>query len=338
VPAPSPTPAPTPDPAPISSSADTITITSPSSGASVASPFTLKTTGSTCSSQAVTAIGYSLDTGTAIVSSSTSLNLQVISAAGAHTIKVTAWTSSGASCNASVAITVTAPAPVPPSLIPANAVTVTGIQDLANWSASNDSAASGSSTGTTSLVISPSLSGKARQFITSFANYGNERYWVSFGNDTTAMNFFYDVYIYIQGPVTNIGNLEFDMNQVLTNGQTVIYGFQCDGYSGTWDYTVNSGTPTSPIDHWVHTGSACNPQKWTPNAWHHVQISYSRDTTGKVTYGSVWLDGAESKINATAPSAFALGWGSVLLTNFQVDGIGTGTNTVYLDNVTISRW
>jgi len=74
------------------------------------------------------------------------------------------------------------------------------------------------------------------------------------------------------------------------------------------------------------------------NAWHHVQVSYSRDNAGNVTYSSAWLDGVESKIDATAPSAFALGWGPSLLTNFQVDGIGNGTNTVYLDNVMISRW
>ena len=74
------------------------------------------------------------------------------------------------------------------------------------------------------------------------------------------------------------------------------------------------------------------------NQWHHVQISYSRNSSGYVTYHSVWLDGSESQINATVPSAFALGWAPVLLTNFQIDGIGSGSNTVYLDKVTISRW
>ena len=281
-------------------------------------------------------MGFALDTGASVVSSGNSLNVQVPAAEGAHTVKVTATTAGGAACSASVAITVTAPSPT--SLVPSNAITVTGLQAHPNWSAINDSAASGSSTGTTSIVASPSLSDNARQFVTSFVNYGNERYSVSFGNDTAAKNFFYDAYVYIEGSSANVGNLEFDMNQVMPNGQTVIFGFQCDGYSGTWDYTVNAGTLSNPIDHWVNSTSACNPQKWTANTWHRIQISYSRDDTGNVTYGSVWLDGTESKIDATESSAFELAWGSALVTNFQVDGVGSGTNTVYLDNLTISRW
>jgi len=40
------------------------------------------------------------------------------------------------------------------------------------------------------------------------------------------------------------------------------------------------------------------------------------------------------------PSAFALGWGPTLLTNFQVDSATSGksSSTVYLDELTISRW
>ncbi len=66
----------------------------------------------------------------------------------------------------------------------------------------------------------------------------------------------------------------------------------------------------------------------------------SRDDNGNVTYQSVWLDNVEQDLNATVPSAFALGWGPVLLTNFQVDG-GTSaaaSSTVYLDDLTIYRW
>ena len=74
-------------------------------------------------------------------------------------------------------------------------------------------------------------------------------------------------------------------------------------------------------------------------ASHHVQIQFSRDSHGNVTYRSVWFDGAEQEINATVPSAFALGWGPALLTNFQVDGIGgSGSAIVYLDNLTVYRW
>src|SRR6185437_11569305 len=166
-----------------------------------------------------------------------------------------------------------------------------------------------------------------------------ERCWVSFGADTATTHFLYDAWIYFDSSSKNIANLELDMNQVLANGQTVIYGVQCDGGTGTWDYTKNSGTPQKPNDAWVHSKASCNPRKWKVNTWHHVQIEYSRDASGNVTYKSVWLDGAKQDLNATVPSTFALGWGSTLLTNFQVDGVGaSGAATVYLDDLTIYRW
>jgi hypothetical protein len=119
----------------------------------------------------------------------------------------------------------------------------------------------------------------------------------------------------------------------------VIFGFQCDGYSNTWDYTKNAGTPQSYKDVWLHSTASCNPRNWAVNTWHHVQIQFSRDQYGNVTYQAVWLDGAKQTLNVTVPSAFALGWGSTLLTNFQVDGLGTsGSSTVYLDQLTIYRW
>jgi hypothetical protein len=191
-----------------------------------------------------------------------------------------------------------------------------------------------------SLTGSPSRSGSARQFVTHFTDSGGERYSVSFGGDTSSTHFFYDGWVYIAKPSGQIANLEMDLNQVMDNGQTVIYGFQCDGYAGTWDYSKNAGTPEKQKGEWVRSKAACDPRQWSANTWHHVQIEFSRDDAGKVTYESVWLDGKEEKINATAASAYALGWGSSnLVTNFQVDGRGaSGKSTVYLDEFTVYRW
>jgi hypothetical protein len=315
-----------------------VTIGSPANGASVTSPFTLSASSSICSSQTVTSIGYDLDNASKTIASGSTLNTQISAAAGAHTLYVTAWGSGGASCNASVAVNVTAPSSPTNSVVPSNAISVSSIQALSTWLAANDPATGGSSSGTMNLTASPSLSGNALQFNTSFSNSSGEIYHVTFGDDTSVMNFFYDGWVYLTSSASSIANLETDMNQVTSNGQTVIYGFQCDGYSGTWDYTENAGTPTSPSDHWVHSNSACNVRNWSQNAWHHIQVSYSRDSSGNVTYHSVWLDGVESPIDATVPSSFALGWSPVLLTNFQIDGLGSGSNTVYLDKLTISRW
>jgi hypothetical protein len=271
----------------------------------------------------------------------TSLNAQVTAAAGAHSVYVEAMGSDGATCTANVAITVAAAsAPAAPiSPVPAGATSVSGIQLLSTWTDANDAGASGASTGLMDMVSSPSQSGNAREFETSYTNYGGERYWTSFGADTTSKNFFYDGWVYLDGSVSDVANLELDMNQVVANGDTIIYGFQCDGYSGTWDYTANEGTPQVPNDQWLHSTQACDVRNWSQNTWHHVQVLYSRDNNGNVTYSTVWLDGVEQDINETVNSDFALGWGSALITNLQVDGLGlSGSSTVYLDNLTISRW
>jgi hypothetical protein len=210
---------------------------------------------------------------------------------------------------------------------------------MSNWKGSYDSGTPGSSSGTTSLVDSPAHDGSARQFVTNYSASGGERYWVSFGNDTTSTNFLYDAWVYLTSSSSNIANLEMDMNQVMANGQTVIYGVQCDGYSGTWDYTENKGTAENHATHWLHSTAPCDVRKWSTDTWHHVQITYSRDETGNVTYKSVYLDGAEQDMNATVFSAEALGWGQTLLTNFQIDGLGSsGSATVYLDDLTVYRW
>jgi hypothetical protein len=119
----------------------------------------------------------------------------------------------------------------------------------------------------------------------------------------------------------------------------VIFGFQCDGYSGTWDYNANWTGPEHPTNTWMHSSAPCNIRDWGRNQWHHIQISYSRNEYGVVTYHDVYLDGRDQPIHATAPSAYALGWAPVLLTNFQVDGLGGGGSvTLFLDNLAVYRW
>jgi hypothetical protein len=230
----------------------------------------------------------------------------------------------------------------PPSVVPADAVSVSAVQALDNWKGSYDTGTSGgtgSATGTMAVVGSPSMSGQAREFTTAYTDAGGERYSVDFASDTSSHNFFYDAWVYLPQAPTDIANLELDMNQVIADGQTVIFGFQCDGYHGTWDYSGNTGTPAAPVVHWERSSATCNVQNWSIQVWHHVQVSYSRDDSGNVSYNSVWLDDVEQQINATVPSAFALGWAPVLVTNFQVDGRGAnGSSTVYLDDLTVYRW
>ena len=320
-----------------------VTINSPQGGESVTSPFALVAYATACSYQPIVSMGYSLgnSSDTTILKGSTSINSKVSASLGTQTVHVKSWGNRGAVCVTDVVVQVTRAIDDPAtdtSVVPLDAVSVSGIQMLDTWNGTHDSGTSGSSSGTMSLA-SPSHSGIPREFVSTYANYGGVRYSVSFGDDPTATNFLYDGWVYLTNTATDIANLEIDINQTMSNGQTVIFGVQCDGYSSTWDYTENLGTPEAPKDHWAHSTAACNPRSWSRNAWHHVEISYSRTSNGVVTYKAVWLDGVESAINATVPSAFALGWGPTLLSNFQVDGLGaSGSSTVYLDDLTVYRW
>jgi len=324
-----------------------VTIASPTAGESVASSFTLSASASTCSNQQVSTMGYSFDSSSVTITQSGNSISTTIAApgAGAHTVHVKAWGNGGASCVADVTVSVggsvisnTNDSGL--SVVPATAAKVSALHALSNWKAEHDGGTSGSSSGTMSMAGAPSKSGNARKFFTSFSNYGGERYRALIADDVNAKNFLYDGWVLLQNTASTVANIEMDLNQVMPNGMTVIFGFQCDGWSGTWDYTANRGTPTSPKDTWVHSAAKCNPKTWTQNVWHHVQIYYSRDSSGNVTYHSVWVDGVQQVLEAKVNSAFALGWGPTILTNFQVDGAtsGSGSSTIFMDQLNLYRW
>ncbi|MBV8630065.1 MAG: hypothetical protein JOZ83_04020 [Silvibacterium sp.] len=317
-----------------------VNISSPGNGSQVSSPFVLLANAATCSSQSIAAMGYSFDNSPdAAIVHNNWIQANVPSSSGTHTLHVKAWGNKGSVCVTDVTITVTTGSSGPPS-VPPSATSVGAIQTLDQWKAVNDgNTGGGYSSGSTNLTGSPSMTGQARQFSSQLATYGGVRYYVTFGDDESATNFLYDGYVYLGSSANSIANIEMDLNQVMPNGQTVIFGFQCDGWSGTWDYTGNAGNAWAPVDRWYRSTASCNPQNWTTNAWHHVQVQYSRDDSGNVTYKSVWLDGNQQTINGTVFSAFALGWGPTLLTNFQVDGVQAGGSpVVYLDNLTVYRW
>ena len=318
-------------------------IYSPASGSTVSSPFTLNMNASSCSSQPIGGVGYSLDNSTQTSAwPADYINGPVEAPSGWHTLHVKVWNTSGGVCVTDVSINVTSGASSTSggtSVVPSNAVSVGGIQTL-NWISEHDGGTPGSSSGTMSMQNSPSLTGAARLFANQFWNYGGERYHVQFSDDQTSTNFFYDTWVYIANDSNGFSNLEFDLNQTMTNGETVIMAFQCDSWNNTWDYGVNGGSPDNSWATWGHSGANCNVHNWGANQWHHVQIWFSHNDSGWVTYHSVWLDGVESALNVTAFSGFNIGWGPAVVTNFQIDGNSTGTTwgNVYLDEMTVSRW
>jgi hypothetical protein len=318
-----------------------VSISSPSSGEHVASPFTLSATSTSCSSQTVTSMGYSIDSGDTTYIQNTSFDEQVSATAGTHTVHVKGLGDKGAVCVTDVAIDVTSVTDnvvSDSSVVPSAAASVSSINKLGGWATAHDGATSGSSSGKMYLVGSPVHSGSAREFVTRFSGAGGERYSVSFGDNTTSTNFFYDGWIYFNSSASHIGNLELDLNQTMPNGDTVFMGIQCDGYTGTWDYTENLGTATHPRGSWGHSSSPCNPRSWKQNVWHHVQASFSRTSTGRVTYNAIYLDGVKHTLNRTVYAARASGWGPTLMTQFQIDATDSSTITAYLDDLTIYRW
>jgi hypothetical protein len=316
-------------------------LTSPANNSTVSPTVTFAATAttSTCP-QGVASMGVYVNNQLVHVQNGSKLNTQVTLASGAQHTVTQEWDYCGGSTYATSNITVTgssggASGPV----IPSSAVSFANLQNNGNWQQAHDDATGGSANGYMTMVGSPSRSGHAREFVTSYSNSAAERYGISFDNNATSTNFVYDTWVYLNSSSSVIANMEMDLNQVMPNGQTVIMGFQCDGYSSTWDYTANIGTATKPVDHWIQSKAACNVRKWSTYTWHHVQVLYSHDESGVVTYKSVWLDGVEQDINATVSSAFALGWAPTLLTNFQVDGLGaSGTSTIIMDNLNVYRW
>lgn len=327
-----------------------VNVSSPSNGDSVKAPFKLTADAASCSDQKVASMTYSLDNGSDLkVVKDTVLDENVDASIGTHIVHVKAWGEKGALCVSEAKITVTdsvtktedgseASAETAGLSIPSNAQAITSIQTHSNWEAVKDSNTPGHASGEMSIVNNPSHGGSARKFVTHFSGSGGERYSDSFGEDPTATNFVYDGWVYVQGSPSNLGNMELDLNQVLENGDVMIYAFQCSGNSGQWEVGSNAGSAKHGAARWVKSGVACNPKSWAANTWHHVQISESRDNSGHITYHSVTFDGTTHNIGKTVFGEFALGWGHVLQTNFQIDGIGSGSTTTYLDDLTVYRW
>ena len=322
-------------------------IVSPTNGEQVSSPFTLNMWANYCNGLPVSAVGYSLDD-----SSDTSawptwyIDGPVGSPGGWHTLHVKVWDNQGGICVTDISIDVVGSSsggsggPGGLSVVPSNAISIGGIQTYGNWQATHDGGTPGWSSGDSYVTGSPSISGAARLFENEFGGYGGERFSLNFAGDVYEQNYLYDAWVYIANDSNGFSNLEFDLNHTMDNGITALMGFQCDTWNNTWDYGVNGGSPTQSWATWGHSNAYCNVHDWGANQWHHIQIYYTHDGNGWVTYHSVWLDGNQADINASVFSGFAIGWDPSLVTNFQIDGSSDGTTwgNVYLDNVTVYRW
>jgi hypothetical protein len=350
--------------------ASNITIASPVNGTRVSKSIWVRAHNVGCAGLRPIAFGYSMDNSRTVVWGVTVYDIDISKvpiSAGTHTIHFKSWTTKGICLIANTTFStnspstpppvvvppppvvappppVVAPPPPPvvtppvtvPGLIPPDAIASANLDTSTRWAGEQDAGMPGSARGSTVYPATTPSGDEAREFYMTYSSRGGVRWHVSFARDENATHFVYDTYVYLTDP-SQVANIELDMNQVISDGRTVIFGTQCSSYSRTWEYTiVADGT------HWKSSDIPCNPMTWAANTWHHIQIATHRDSGGVVTYDWVNFDDTHSVFtNATGNSAEALGWGKgTLLLNFQLDGSAkdSGAITAYIHKLTILRW
>jgi hypothetical protein len=352
--------------------ASNITIASPLSGTTTTSPILVKAHNVGCNGLTPTAFGFSIDNSTTTKMGATAndLDFQNVSVStGKHLIHFKAWIHGGICPVVDEAINVVTTTGTSgsgtgtsgsgssgsgssgtgssgsgssgsgsvSSNIPSYAVASADLDTASNWQGEHDSGTPGSSQGSTVFPATTPVYDDAREFYMTYSGRGGERWHDSFRNDSASTHFVFDTYVYVENP-DQLANLELDLNQVMSNGQTVIFGTQCSTYSGTWEWTyyANGGF------HWRSSNVPCKTINWTANTWHHIQFGFHRDSNGYVTHDWVEFDGVHSTFTgASALSAKSLGWakGSQIL-NIQMDGYSKSSGSIkaYFHKTTFYEW
>jgi hypothetical protein len=332
------------------SSGTGITVSSPVNGASgLSSPILVRAHNTGCNGKAPTSFDYSIDNNATLFAGTVSdINATgVVIGSGTHTIHFKSWTGAAICPVVSSTFTIsgtasssggtTSTGPSTLSSLPSNAVASANLDGLGGWSATHDTGTPGSSKGSMAYPATTPSYDDAREFYMTYSSGGGERYHVSFDNNSTATHFALDTYVYVVNP-SQLQNLELDLNQVTSDGKTIMLNTQCSSDSKTWEYTVI----TNGSDHWKPSNVPCNTLTWAPKTWHHIQIGYHRDNNGNVTHDWVNFDNTHSVFsNTTNPASESLGWAKgTLLTNVQIDGLskGSGSVTLYMHKMTFYHW
>ncbi|MHB2008390.1 MAG: hypothetical protein ACYCOX_10115, partial [Acidobacteriaceae bacterium] len=318
--------------------AQNITVASPIGATSASSPVWVRAHNVGCNGLSPVSFGYSIDNSSTLTLGVTAYDIDVTNqtiGAGRHTVHFKSWTRNGLCQVVNTTFTVEGPTTATVvDTIPSNAVSSGDLDAASNWEYEHDLGTPGESRGSTVYPATTPSYDNAREFYMTYSDYGGQRYHLSFGSDSNATHFVYDTYIYFVDP-SHLENVEMDMNQVMSNGETVIFGTQCASGSKTWEFTtIKDGSPR-----WSPSNIPCNPKTWAANTWHHVQIASHRDSNGVVTYDWVNLDGTYNEFqNASGASVLKLGWElGDLLINFQLDGNheDNGSITAFLHKTNI---
>lgn len=322
-------------------SAQDIRVAAPLSSKPVSYPMWVRAHSVGCGGQKPVSFGYSIDDRSSMTMGNTAYDIDNFDKSitpGTHTVHFKSWTHDGICPVVNTKVTLGGTTPNPIYGIPSNAVSSGTLDGARRWKWNHDPGTPGSSIGSSEYPVAGlSSDDSAHKFTVTYSQHGGEIYHLSFARDTAVTHFVYDTYLYIVDP-SQLQNVELDMNQVMADGRTVIFGTQCASGTGTWEFT----TASNNHPHWHASNVPCNPKAWAAKTWHHIQIASHRDAAGVVTYDWVNVDETFTGFqNASGPSALSLGWaGGDLLLNFQLDGASanSGSITAYTDKLTIYRW
>lgn len=256
-------------------------------------------------------------------------NLKV--ANGNHQLVLRAWDTSGAYDDfTSQLIIGNNGLPTPPSW----AVLADQIQNRGGWNSCHDSGcAGGSGKGAFWMAQhqgNPSRTGSSTEFFNSGV-WANALWWNKFGAQDSAHNFLWDFWIYLDSNyLAAAQTTEFDIFQFVS-GYNYMMGTQCNVAAGVWD-TWNAAT-----GHWIHTSIKC--PKFNPNAWHHIQMYVTTDTTKRTyTYHTLVVDDQSSPMNITGRAGYT-GWNHNIGTQWQLDVNSSGVGYhEWVDNAKLWTW
>ncbi|HEY3768967.1 MAG TPA: hypothetical protein VGN44_09850 [Candidatus Angelobacter sp.] len=320
-----------------------VAVQSPAAGSTVGSP--VHFVASATSTSPVTAMRIYVDNVSVYLTSTAKINASVAMSAATHNVVIQAWDSKGTVYKQALVLKVgtaapgPTPTPAPPTAglptPPANAVTISNIEQMPAWDSCTVCAGIGASgpVATYSMAAnqaSPSLDGHSTKFNISGATpYSDVLWWKQLGAQNTATNLKYDVYFYLTAPQAAQA-LEFDMNQAI-GSQRFIFGTQCNiktAGAGHWDVWGNAS------GNWLTTGVACSAP--TAFVWHHLTWEFKR-TANQVIYVGFTYDGVTHYVNRTYPSEPS----SVHELNvaFQMDGDSKMDSfSTWLNKVSVMYW
>jgi len=299
-----------------------LSVANPLEGSSVTSPFNV--TASATPKNPIFFMRVYVDQLAVYFTFTNSINTQIFTAPGPHTITVMAEDNQGYISATLVKINVTSQAQT----------TIKDIQTMPGWQSCSATFPAGSGRdgqicaaglGTANSTMtqnqsSPAMDGKSAKFSMAGPAYSNMLYFNPVAGGDNVSHFIYDLYFYIGNPAASQA-LEFDINQTF-GGQRWVWGSEC-GFNDShkWDIwdDVNGWKPTQfdckpfPANQWIHLvwnvervgnqvhyisltigDQVLNVDTYYPNQpdWtlEEIDVAFQMDLDSAGTPYNVWLD------------------------------------------------